>query len=183
VSVTDDLTAHSAERFRDLRDRLRDAHGEFRVVEKTWRHPPHFYDDLVERFENGTHGGAGAWVYDDDGRVLLVRDEGAPGWSDPGGKREPGESFEAAARREVREETGVDVELTGVLELHRIEVYDGTDPERPSLVEPIAIFHARYAGGDVDAPVDEIDDVDWFTDHPPTAHYEEVDERPIPFEP
>jgi 8-oxo-dGTP diphosphatase len=178
-----DLTERSERRFEELRDRLRSAFGEFEVVEKTWRHPPHFYDTLVERFEGGHHGGAGAWVYDEDGRVLLVRNEGAPGWSDPGGKREPEEGFQEAARREVREETGVEVSITGLLELHRIEVYDGTDPDRPSLVEPIVIFQARYEGGDLDAPVDEIADVGWFTEHPPTTVYEEVETRSIPFQP
>jgi ADP-ribose pyrophosphatase YjhB (NUDIX family) len=56
--------------------------------------------------------GVGAFVHDADGRVLLVREDDR--WILPGGAREPGESLEAGARREVREETGVDVELTGL---------------------------------------------------------------------
>lgn len=48
-------------------------------------------------------------------QVLLVRHEdpgtGASYWVLPGGGREQGERFEDAAIREVREETGVDVQL------------------------------------------------------------------------
>lgn len=45
-----------------------------------------------------------------DGRVLLGRRRGAHGagtWSAPGGRLEPGEGFEACARRELWEETGL----------------------------------------------------------------------------
>jgi ADP-ribose pyrophosphatase YjhB (NUDIX family) len=52
----------------------------------------------------------GAVVVDERGRVLLVRRAKPPGagtWTLPGGRVEPGESLEAAAVREVHEETGV----------------------------------------------------------------------------
>jgi ADP-ribose pyrophosphatase YjhB (NUDIX family) len=51
-------------------------------------------------------------VHDDDGRLLLVRRAREPGlgrWSVPGGRVEPGESDEAAVRREALEETGLHV--------------------------------------------------------------------------
>jgi 8-oxo-dGTP diphosphatase len=50
--------------------------------------------------------------------VLLVRrraDDGAPPWTLPGGKLEPGESPEAAAVREALEETGLTVEAARLL--------------------------------------------------------------------
>lgn len=54
-------------------------------------------------------------VTDDEGRIALVlrKDNGL--WALPGGGMEPGESIEDAAVREVKEETGLDVEVTGLV--------------------------------------------------------------------
>ena len=54
----------------------------------------------------------------DDGRVWLLRrgfDPGGGRWTFPGGFVDLGESVEAAARREVREELAIDVELGELL--------------------------------------------------------------------
>lgn len=52
-------------------------------------------------------------VFDDDGRLLIQRrpDEGLLGglWEFPGGKKEKGESVEAACLRELKEEVGITV--------------------------------------------------------------------------
>jgi len=58
-------------------------------------------------------------VLDDGGRCLLLKrsmeSKGNPGkWEFPGGKADPGESFEEALLREVREETGLKISLTRV---------------------------------------------------------------------
>jgi len=68
--------------------------------------------------------GVGAVVID-GGRVLLVRRGREPllgQWSLPGGAVELGETLEAAIVREVEEETGISVDLIGIVKtLDRIE--------------------------------------------------------------
>ena len=57
------------------------------------------------------HVGIGVILLNPDGQVLIGKREGshAPYFSIPGGYLEPGESFETAAIREVKEETGLDI--------------------------------------------------------------------------
>ena len=53
-----------------------------------------------------------AMVTNDKGEILLVKSPWR-GWEYPGGLIEPGETFQEALHREVREESGVEVEITG----------------------------------------------------------------------
>jgi len=56
----------------------------------------------------------GAFVFDGDGRVLLVERAKDPGkglWTVPGGRLEPRETLAQAVAREVREETGLIAEV------------------------------------------------------------------------
>lgn len=60
-----------------------------------------------------------AVIRDDSGCFLLVRRSSANTssvgcWEWPGGKVDPGEDFATAVVRETREETGIDVEITGL---------------------------------------------------------------------
>jgi 8-oxo-dGTP diphosphatase len=58
--------------------------------------------------------GVGALIHDREGRILLIKRRFEPNkgrWSLPGGLLETGETLMEAARREVREELGVEIEV------------------------------------------------------------------------
>ena len=72
----------------------------------------------------------GALTYDEEGRLLVIRRANHPGrglWSLPGGRVEPGEDDAAALVREMREETGLEVEpgpLVGRVQRGRYVIAD-----------------------------------------------------------
>ena len=55
-------------------------------------------------------------VSNDNGEILLINSP-RRGWEYPGGMVEPGETFQDALIREIKEETGVDVEIIGFIGL------------------------------------------------------------------
>ena len=61
---------------------------------------------------------AGVLAVDDRGRVLLQRRRDTGQWAIPMGKQELGETVTQCAIRETREETGVSVEVTGLLGIY-----------------------------------------------------------------
>jgi 8-oxo-dGTP diphosphatase len=87
------------------------------------------------------------------GGILLVRRAHEPyrdRWMLPAGYVEYGEFAEESAIREAREETGYDVELTGLWGL-----YYGTDD--PRNVSHLAVYGARVVGGEPEAGDDAIE--------------------------
>jgi ADP-ribose pyrophosphatase YjhB (NUDIX family) len=74
------------------------------------------------------------------GIVLIKRKNPPEGWALPGGFVEYGESLEAAAVREAKEETGLDVEL-----LRQFHAY--SDPKRDSRHHTITIVFLAKAKG------------------------------------
>jgi 8-oxo-dGTP diphosphatase len=100
-----------------------------------------------------------------DNRVLLGRRAHAPWhglWGSPGGFCELGEHPAETVVREVREETGVDVEVTGYLGTW-VDVY-ADDPGEPDAgVINVAYYTAILKRGEP-GPVDpaEVSEVAWF---------------------
>jgi 8-oxo-dGTP diphosphatase len=88
-------------------------------------------------------------------QVLLIR-RGAPPregeWSLPGGRIEFGERAADAALRELREETGVDAEIVGL-----VDVVDGLFPGEPARHYVLIDFAAIWRAGDLVAGDDAIE--------------------------
>jgi 8-oxo-dGTP pyrophosphatase MutT (NUDIX family) len=74
-----------------------------------------YYDDPAAPEPNSLVPAAVAVVAREDGAVLLIRRTDNGNWALPGGAIEMNESVADAATRETFEETGIQVEITGLL--------------------------------------------------------------------
>ncbi|WEH16614.1 NUDIX domain-containing protein [Streptomyces sp. VNUA24] len=74
-----------------------------------------YYDDADAPKPNSLVVAASAVVTDDEGRILLQRRLDNDLWALPGGAMEMADSLPGTAIREVKEETGLDVEITGLV--------------------------------------------------------------------
>ncbi len=119
-----------------------------------------YYNDPQAPTPNSLVPGGQALVVDEAGRVLMQQRVDSGNWSLPGGVMELGETIGQAVVREVREETGLDVELTGILGIytdpgHIIAYADGEVRQ-----EFVVAFTARAMGGELRGS-DESTDVRW----------------------
>jgi ADP-ribose pyrophosphatase YjhB (NUDIX family) len=105
----------------------------------------------------------GALIIEGD-RILLVERGREPlkgWWSLPGGVVEAGERLEDAARREVREETGLEVEIVCLLEVFERIMRDTTG--RPEYHYVLMDYLCRPTGGELGA-ADDASCARWVTE-------------------
>ncbi|WP_410614740.1 NUDIX hydrolase [Amycolatopsis sp. lyj-109] len=77
-----------------------------------------YYNDPNAPKANSIAVAVSAFIQDDEGRILMIRRTDNNLYSIPGGQLELGETLSQAAVREVREETGIECEVTGVVGLY-----------------------------------------------------------------
>ena len=108
-----------------------------------------YYDDPDAPTPNSIVPAAVGCVTDDQGRILLEHRVDNDLWALPGGTHDYGESIVQTVVREVKEETGLDVEVTGLVGLytdprHIIAYTDGEVRQQFTLS-----FRCRLLGGEL----------------------------------
>jgi 8-oxo-dGTP diphosphatase len=92
--------------------------------------------------------GVSAIILRNQAVLLIERASGAlkGRWSPPGGHIEPGERVRAAALREVREETGVEAEIGGLVDVHEVLLHG--EEGLLSAHYLLAVFWGRWLAGE-----------------------------------
>ena len=93
--------------------------------------------------------GAATLIADDQNRLLLMKRSDSGCWGPPGGAVEPGEVVETAAKREVLEETGLQVE-----EMSLFGVFSGPElfyryPNGDEVYNVTIVYLSRDIRGDI----------------------------------
>lgn len=100
-----------------------------------------------------------------DGKILLLKIpawEGNPGyWDMPGGRMDPGETFEQTLRRELKEEIGYD--YTGQPKQIGVVLSNVTIPVGDTRVPLVLIPYEVELPEDINVVLDEEEAFDWFS--------------------
>jgi ADP-ribose pyrophosphatase YjhB (NUDIX family) len=131
------------------------------------------FESAARRVRLGLKFGVAARIEDSRGRILLVRMTETEGWTKawtlPGGGGEPGEAPREAVVREIKEETGVNVN-----DLRLWKNYHETvrDPSGRSIRWDFLQYTARWASGRPRSLVpEEICEVRWFRRLPQNTEF------------
>ncbi|WP_433713238.1 NUDIX domain-containing protein [Nocardia sp. CA-084685] len=109
-----------------------------------------YYRDPNAPRPNSLVPGGSALVVDDHGAILMQRRSDSGNWSFPGGIMEIGETLEQCVIRETKEESGLDIEITGILGIytdpqHVIAYADGEVRQEFNIT-----FYGRVIGGRIE---------------------------------
>ncbi|MFE7872915.1 NUDIX hydrolase [Micromonospora humida] len=107
-----------------------------------------YYDDPQAPKANSIVPAVTVFVLDEQDRVLLIRRTDNGLWAIPGGAQDFGEYIAETAVRETKEESGIDVEVTGIVGIytdpkHVMAYSDGEVRQQFSIC-----FRARHLGGE-----------------------------------
>lgn len=102
-------------------------------------------------------------VRDDEGRILLVFEEGTGSWSTPGGSIDIDEVPEVAARREVLEETGLVVRTEGILAALGGPEFHTHYKNGDEVAYVATVYNGVVVEGTLQPDGDEVSAARWFT--------------------
>jgi 8-oxo-dGTP diphosphatase len=167
----------------DRIERLRDDYGEAPVDEDVVEIPPAEFPEYVQNARDGYVGSAYAWVVrqpeqagersetysggeESRERALMILPRGESFWGLPGGGREGDETFEETAVREVREETGVDCEITDLWYLEHLRWVSEADDDDRATHTLHVFFDGAYADDTISIQQAEVNGAAWFAEAP-----------------
>lgn len=122
-----------------------------------------YYHDMAAPRAQELLPAAFAVVRNSSGRVLLVRRADDGYWELPGGRIEVGESASTAVVREVAEEAGVVIEVTGLAGVYSDPGHVLVYPDGEGIYQQFAVcFHAVTSALKAQADQDETSAAGWF---------------------
>ncbi len=119
-----------------------------------------YYDDPDAPLANSVVPSVTAIVINEAGDILMIHKTDNDKWALPGGGHDVGESIAETVVREVKEETGVDVEVTGIVgtftDPRHVMAYDDGEVRQQFSI----CFTTRLVGGELRTS-SESKDVRW----------------------
>lgn len=132
-----------------------------------------YFDDPDAPKANSVVPSVTAVIVNDEGALLLIHKTDNNLWALPGGGHDAGETISRTVVREVKEETGIDVEIIDIVGLYtdprHVMAYDDGEVRQQFSI----CFHARPIGGSLSTSAESkevrwvpLDELDSLTIHP-----------------